>query len=535
MSYQSAKRIPLSEKNWIFSWGFVDNVTNVDMAPHYSPYLRNARLDWQSIIIRPWFRTFATLASWSYPKGIGTYLQSNASNDRLVVRHNIDSTHKLCTISDSGTVTPILTGTNITVDNRTTFNNIGNVIYCLNGVDGIWKLSGTTYSFISTGIAGLSPAFWVVFNSSYFVSGWYINPNKVYKSVGNNYEDFSSTWSDSFTFWESITSLATASQSLFYFTKNTITVTWSSDITDTAGTITYITRPLETKEWAVNFSTTITVGNDVYYLTPSNAICKIARGQNIYWFEILPLSNRKYNGIGKIMSSLSKDQNDWFAYFLPDKNLIKRHLKSEWSTFNDVCIVYDIIKDARLVDNQKYFYDWVFYKGKNYTISMLEPKVYQDEYWQTDDIAPIPFEYRTKEFFVTEPTLRKILRESRTFLDINELATVTQTILLDWVQSDSKTIWLANYTAAGWWVTSWIGTESVWEYSVWDDWEDDSWYTEDSDYVETYILRTKWNLNKKFYKMQFVWTCSSLAWKVRLKNMETLVEILNWLATPLTL
>jgi hypothetical protein len=40
-------------------------------------------------------------------------------------------------------------------------------------------------------------------------------------------------------------------------------------------------------------------------------------------------------------------------------------------------------------------------------------------------------EYRTKEFYITEPSLKKLLRESRTTLDINELAELEQSIWLD--------------------------------------------------------------------------------------------------------
>jgi hypothetical protein len=68
------------------------------------------------------------------------------------------------------------------------------------------------------------------------------------------------------------------------------------------------------------------------------------------------MSDRKYAGISKIMSTLDRDQSDSFGYFLPVEMLIKRHLKSQGATFNDVCIVYDIEKDIFLADGQKYFY-----------------------------------------------------------------------------------------------------------------------------------------------------------------------------------
>ena len=151
----------------------------------------------------------------------------------------------------------------------------------MNGSDNFGKLSGTTYTTPSTGIASFAPAFSVVFSGSHWASGWSTNSNKVYKSVADNYEDFSSTGSDSFTFSEQIVGLSANLQSLFYFTKNTISVTGVGDITDTAGTLTFNTRALNVKEGAVNNASIVEVGDATYFLSSSNAISKIARGTSI--------------------------------------------------------------------------------------------------------------------------------------------------------------------------------------------------------------------------------------------------------------
>jgi len=58
------------------------------MAPNFSPYLKNCRLDWASIIPRLWHELFAALTAGDYPRGIGSYLRSTPADDRMVVRHN---------------------------------------------------------------------------------------------------------------------------------------------------------------------------------------------------------------------------------------------------------------------------------------------------------------------------------------------------------------------------------------------------------------------------------------------------------------
>ena len=104
----------------------------------------------------------------------------------------------------------------------------------------------------NTGIASFAPSFSVVFGGSHWASGWSTNSNKVYKSVADNYEDFNSAGSDNVTFQEQVTGLSANLEALFYFTKNTVSVTGMGDITDTNGTLTYATRSLNVKEGATN-------------------------------------------------------------------------------------------------------------------------------------------------------------------------------------------------------------------------------------------------------------------------------------------
>lgn len=606
MSYQTAQRLPLSEKEWLFSGGFVDNVDNLDLAPHFSPYLRNCRSDWQSMAQRPWHQLFVELTAWSYPKGITSYLRTNSSNDRLIVRHNKDADEKMVSIEEDGTVTNINTGTFIASDNRMSFVNINDDLYCMNGVDLLGKLNWTTYTqpttwwyyVDSTTVTGLediainragnevhtyiieitgtgspntfkrnvdwwayttwvnlsttnitiwvmsvarwattwhtiwdkwtiytwfAPAFWVVFNGCLRVSWRSYWANTVYKSVANKYTDFIGAWNDRFTFPEQITGLATTGQALFYFTPNTISVTGFNDVVDNAGSLTFNNRPLQVKEWAVNNASIVTAGTAVYYVTTSNAINKIVQWQNVYWFEVMDMSERKYAGIGKIMSTLDRDQSDCFWYFLPVEMLIKRHFKSQGATFNDICIVYDITKDIFLVDSQKYFYWGEYFKWKNYTISMIEPKVFQDEYSNDDEGSAIPFEYHTKEFYYWDPTIKKILRESRTLLDMNELATPRQEIWIDGVAVDEKTLDSDNIATLTWG----IGTQTVGEEAI-------GAGTFDDDMEETYILRTKGNLNKKWRKIQWRFVNSVVGSKLKLKSINAKVEVLDPLTTSLT-
>lgn len=157
---------------------------------------------------------------------------------------------------------------------------------------------------------------------------------------------------------------------------------------------------------------------------------------------------------------------------------------------------------------------------------MIEPKVFIDEYWpddEGDEGVGIPFEYWTKKFYISKPPNRKkCLRESRTTLDMSELAEPTQEIYMDDVIRDTKTLTSADIPAAP-------SADPIAVIAIWTGWDYDS-----DDYEPVEILRTKWNLNKKGKNIQFRYTNGTLAWKVRLKDVAILVEVLPWLASNLT-
>lgn len=532
MSYQKSTQIyPWQKEGWVFSWGLVDNTPQVNMGEQYSPYLRNCRLDGNSIIIRPWREVLATLDAWDYPRGIWSYLDAvDPADNLLLVRHETtDPTEKIVTIDvTDGDTNPVDTWVLVSSLNRMRFMQVWGAVYCMNGSDdfGKYDVASDTYSAPSTWISNFAPAFSVLFNGCHWASWRSTNPSIVYKSVADNYEDFNSSWSDQFTFGENITGLSSNNSALFYFTKNTVSVTGQNDIQQTSWTITYFTRKLQTTEGAVNHWSIVEAWTAIYYLTPSNAINKIVAGWDVYGFEVLDLSERMYKGITTTMSRLDPNQTDSFWQFYPAEMLIKWHVKSIGATFNDLVIVYDITKDKFLVDENVFYYDGVYMNGYNYTTSMIEPKVYKDEINQDDEDSPIPFEYRTKEFYISDPTYKKILRESRTLLDINRLASLKQDIYIDWEQQDTKTVDSDNIPIS----TGGIGTAAVGTFAIGT--EGLTWL--EDDYNEIYILRTKGNLNKKGYKVQFRYSCWTLAAKVRLKSLSMKVEVLPWEANDLT-
>lgn len=201
------------------------------------------------------------------------------------------------------------------------------------------------------------------------------------------------------------------------------------------------------------------------------------------------------------MASLDNDQSASFGYYYQPDNLIKWFFKSDGSLFNDVCIIYDIEKNAFLIDTDKYFYGGTMFEGKAYTISMLEPKVYEDEVDQDDEDSPIDFEYRTKKFNLGDPSRKKILWETRTYVSINELAELTQEIYVDDILVDTKTIDLDNIPNQ----TGGIGSLPIGSFPIGDEVDNQE------EMNEVYILRSKGVLNVKGKTIQFRFLNTTLA------------------------
>lgn len=174
-------------------------------------------------------------------------------------------------------------------------------------------------------------------------------------------------------------------------------------------------------------------------------------------YDVSELSHRANRGITKTMDTLDSDQTGGFCYVVPELQIIKWHLKTRGSTFNDICIIYNTEYDEFMVDDHKVFYGGVNYKTKNFTISQVEPKIYLDEYGYTDDDSPIQFRYDTKVMNFGEPTINKCLWMTRTYLGINVLAEVYQNIYANGGLVDRKLI--DNNTIPQ--VKDGIGTEPV--------------------------------------------------------------------------
>lgn len=522
MSFATAKYIPLSDKQGaVFGGGLVDNAPANTISYASTPYSRNFRVWAGEIFNRPGFIERATLGSTGFGKGMHPYIRASVSNDAIVTRFNSSATAKIVTVNPSTyAITPITTGSNITSDNRMTFASAGDAVYCMNGVDAYGKLSGTTYSTPSTGVSGFNPKFGVWFNNAMWCAGTSANPTRLYKSVENNPDSFSGAGSDELDAAYPIVGLGIGGQTLYIFTEQTIDMINTSTIKQVWSSLVYTSVPLESKEGAVNHKCIVNVGKNLYFLTKSNKINQVVPNQ-LGGYDVFELSHKVTQGIDATMQRLDPDQSDSWAYALPDQQIIKWHLKTIGATYPDICIVYHFEYNLWMVDDNKAFYDWCWYKNKSYTISAVTPSFYQDEFGTSDDDEAIQFEYRTKHIDYWDPTINKELWQSRTFLQMNTATSLEQKIYADWGLVDATTIDRSLLPS----IEQGIGTKPVGTYAIGEDGT-----SEDTQYSLS-IVREKGHLQVRAKYFQVVYLCDSIGAQFKLKRLDFRTQALDQLTT----
>jgi hypothetical protein len=521
MSQSTSKFIQLADKRGsIFTGGIIDNSESWMIPYKNTPYARNFRVSWRGISVRLGFNQFgSSFAGVDYPRWIAAYYRSALANDRIIVRYNSDSTHKLVSVlPTTGAQTDIATAALITSDNRMNFVNANDSLYCMNWIDLIGKLNGTTYS---NPTATLKPSFGAWFNESLWISWDPAKPTTLYKSVTGNPESFSGTDSDELTQSTPIVGLCSNMQTLYIFTEWSIDLINTSSIKTAPGTNTliYTSVPLETMEGAMSHNTIANVGKNVYFLTKSGKIKMVTPGQLTY--DVSELSHRANRGITKTMDTLDSDQSAGFCYVVPELQLVKWHLKTKGSNFNDICIVYNTEYDEFMVDDHKVFYGGVNYKTQNFTISQIEPKIYKDEYGYTDDDSPIQFRYDTKILDLWEPTINKCLWQMRTYLALSPITKIYQNIYADGALIDSKLIDSTTIPA----VIDGIGTEPVGTFAM-----GTEGFTND-DIYNTTIVRDKGYLRVRAKNFQVSYVSYELGSRLLLQKLMPQAEMLHFLTT----
>jgi len=430
MGYRDAVFPKFDPKSQPFRGGYVDSVRPEDLRDGDSPDMLNCRVDGLGVSIRPGYRALYDWTTGGQVRGVGAYRRANSANDRIVVYQD----NLVRTVDVSNLNAPVVadaSGVTLTGTGRMNFLATQDVCYCMDGVNPYTKLSGTTLSQPSTGVSGLAPKKGVIFNNDLFVTGSAATDTSVVYKAGANFDTFSGAGSAQFKFPETVTGLVSGMEALFYFTNNAVHVTRVQDLTLVAGVYSYANRPLETVEGSQGFDTAVYANDRVFFLTPTNKIRVIYKSNSQLGYSTDDLSHRPLRGVPEFMSRLDPDQSQSFAFFKPAEGLVCWHLKTAGSTVNDVVLCYSTQYDLFEIHDAKVFSSGVEYKGRYFTGSQVEAKLFLDETDNDDDGAPIAWHYRTKSWAPQGSTRKNTFWQTEQYGRLNSLANVRCRTLVD--------------------------------------------------------------------------------------------------------
>lgn len=300
-------------------------------------------------------------------------------------------------------------------DHRTQFVNYGNYQIICNGEWLPFVYDGTTLTQLTTTNieAGSNPRFGALLSYSTVLAGWGDKSNHIYiskPSVVTSPTDvymYTGGWSHSRDMGGKIEAMCATLSRLFIFTEAGIEYIDRNTTTEVASVPTIVSVPFSRQTAPHNNQVTIAAWDYIFFLTKTNKIKSVGYAAGATEPSVADISHEEKSGITELLSTLSDDQTNATGYYDEENELIVWHLRSKWSTFNDTCIIYDIVRRIFLQDSNKRFTCSCSGNGKTYTGWELTPKIYQENTWPSYDGAPISRSRTTPEIYLGVYSQRK--------------------------------------------------------------------------------------------------------------------------------
>ena len=492
--------------NDVFSKWYIQPTGEYTMLSSFSPYCRNIRLNNQNTIVRPWFRTVAkdeTIVSKS--------IKWITSNENLYVALN----SKLKSVDlTTGVYTDIGT---LAGDYDYNFVNYGKYTICCDGVGYPYLYDGTTFSqYTSSNIDVTAlPRFWDAFLNGVYLAWGGTNKNTLYLSRGVTYanpqyaNDFIWTGSEKVYMKSNIVSLCATLNRLFIFTERDWIRYISKETTVSAWWLTATdTLPISGSSGNIPASHRAVVKADelVFFFTTTKQIKSLNYVQGITEVQVGNISERASQSIRDFMDTLDDDQSNCFGYFNWDTRTVHWHVKEKGMPFNNKVIVYDIINDTFLIDDNKFMSCATVHNSKYYTWSSINSYLFQDEVWFDDDWMEINRVRQTKNMNFWNQNLRKVFRGVGIVWQISPLWQIRVEVVIDW-QSEH-----VSYINWPWLPSAWLWAVPQWSFPVW--WEH---YVSTLQSFQKYL--SKWDIRVKWYVMKVIFSGSCKGDQIVLSSM----------------
>lgn len=213
----------------------------------------------------------------------------------------------------------------------------------------------------------------------------------------NSYNFFGRT-SQNITYDSNIAGLKWTMNWLYVFTESKVEYLGANSLQNVAGAAAFISTPLG--QWAapINNLCIAADGDTIYYISKNLHVQKISYMNGTNATEMWELSARPVIGIRELLNTVSTVQPTAYAEYNENDKTIQFHVRTVWSGFNNIAIIYDIINDTWNVDTGKnYNYivkAWAIYYG----FSDVNTSIYTDDVGFSDAGVPIDFKIISNNF-----------------------------------------------------------------------------------------------------------------------------------------
>jgi len=270
--------------------------------------------------------------------------------------------------------------------------------------------------------------------------------------------DFTWEWSQNIVYPSKITWLKGTMNWLYIFTEEKVEFLWANSLQNVSWSATFISQPLWIWDGVINAKSIAASWDKIFYITKNLVLNTVNYIQWTDSAQIGELSMVPIVSFREFMKTLSHDQETWFAYYNQKDKSIQFWLRTEWFSYNNRILYYDMINQTYNIDTWKnYNYvvkDW----EKYYWFSDINSNVYLDDTWYIDHWQAIPFKIQTQS--MNQGTMQeKMYWWMFTSWWIWESTSLTYTVKVDWANVFQDTVtWSVQ--------SSWLD-ESIWE-SGWD-------------------------------------------------------------------
>lgn len=302
-----------------------------------------------------------------------------------------------------------------------------------------------------------------------FITSWnvlYISTPITPNNPSSAY-NFTGTWSQRITYDTVIKGLKSTMNGLQVFTADKIEFLWANALQNVSWSATFISTPLWDGWELMDNQIVATSWDKMFYLTKNLNINTVNYVQGTAHPWLWELSNRPIIWVRELLQWIDIEQPTGYAFVNDNDNTVQFHLRTIWSPFNDVCIIYDMINDTWSVDTGKN-YNYVVKKSEiYYGFSDINSSIYEDDVWFSDNGVAIQFLIRTQSTNLWTMQ-QKMFWWFFTTWGIWEITDLTYRARVDWDSVFEDQILWQDLQLSWIWEIAWdtIGTDSIW----WDLW-----------------------------------------------------------------